>query len=67
MSISDRDVLATAKLLIKQHNGSASYYAAGRADELLDSGDIEGAAVWCRVAKAAEELLAKEPTDETKH
>ena len=66
MSISDRDVAATAKLLIKQHNGSAAYYAAGRADDLLDAGDTEGAAVWRRVAKAAEELLAMEPADETK-
>lgn len=67
MSISDRDVFATAKLLIRQHNGSAAYYASGRADELLDAGDIEGASVWRRVAKAAEELLAMEPPDGTKH
>jgi hypothetical protein len=67
VTVSDRDVFATAKLLIKQHNGSAAYYAAGRADDLIDEGDFEGAAVWRRVAKAAEELLAMEPASGKKH
>ena len=38
MSISDRDILATALLTIKQHGGSAGYYAASRADQLEEKG-----------------------------
>jgi len=40
---SDRDILANALLVIKHHGESAGYYAASRADELLDAGAIEGA------------------------
>lgn len=66
-SISDRNIFATAKLCIKQHGQSAGYFAAGRADELADAGDLEGAAVWRRVLKAIEELLAMEPGTGSKH
>ncbi len=31
-----------------------------RADAILDKGDVDGYAVWKRVVKAAEDLLAKE-------
>ena len=40
--ITDRDIYATANLLIKQHGDEASIYAAQRADELLDKGDFVG-------------------------
>jgi len=46
---SDRDISATAKLVIKRHCGSAAYYAAGRADDMLDRGQLDGAAVWRRI------------------
>ena len=67
MSLSDRDIFATAKLTIQQHGASAAYYAAGRADELLAVGDLEGAAVWRRIAKATESLLAMEAPAGIKH
>ncbi len=39
-----------------------------RADELMDAGDMEGRAVWLRIVKAIEELLAKErPEGEKVH
>lgn len=56
MSISDRDVFATAKLVVDRHGKSATYYACGRAEELLDKGDLEGAATWRRIVKATEFL-----------
>ncbi len=41
---------------------------AKRADERLAAGDMEGEAVWLRIGKAVEELLAKErPSDEKVH
>jgi hypothetical protein len=36
MPVSDRDIYATAKLVIDRHGKSATYYACSRADELLD-------------------------------
>ena len=39
-----------------------------RADELMEAGDMEGRAVWIRIVKAVEELLAKErPEGEKVH
>ena len=34
-----------------------------RADELLDAGDLDGAAVWRRIIRAIEELQRKEPRE----
>ncbi len=39
-----------------------------RADELMETGDIEGEAVWLRIVKATEELLSEErPEDAEVH
>ncbi len=39
-----------------------------RADELMETGDMDGRAVWLRIVKAVEELLAKErPEGEKVH
>ncbi len=35
-----------------------------RADELMETGDMEGEAVWLRIVKAVEELLSKERPDD---
>ncbi len=46
----------------------ADIEAALRADELMEAGDMEGRAVWLRIVKAVEELLAKErPEGEKVH
>lgn len=58
---SDRDILATALLCIKQHGGSAAYYAAGRADELLEAGAHTGAATWRKILAEIERLQKLEP------
>ncbi len=39
-----------------------------RADELMETGDMEGRAVWLRIVKAIEELLSEErPEGEKVH
>lgn len=45
--------------------GEAPIHAAMKADDMLDKGDMGGAATWRRVIKAIEELLATEPKVET--
>jgi hypothetical protein len=59
--ISDRDVFAAAKLMIKRHGEEAAAEAAKRADALLEEGDAVGSTVWGKIAKAIEELLRKAP------
>jgi hypothetical protein len=59
--ISERDIQATALLCIRQHGASAAYYAAGRADELLEEGALTGAAVWRRIVAEIERLQVMEP------
>ena len=52
----DPDIYRAAKLLIDQHGENAPLRAAERADQLLDAGDMIGAATWRRILKAIEEL-----------
>ncbi len=52
----DPDIFRAAKLLINQDGAGAGLRAAERADELLERGDLDGAAVWRRILKAVEEL-----------
>jgi hypothetical protein len=39
-----------------QHGDEAATFPAGRADELLEEGDTDGAAIWRRILEAIEEL-----------
>jgi len=48
-TVIDPDIYRAAKLLIDQHGDDAPLQAAGRADELLDEGDVDGAAVWRQI------------------
>ncbi len=61
---SDLDIYRSANELIKQHGEDAPIHAAMRADELMETGDMEGRAVWLRIVKAIEELLSKERPDD---
>ncbi len=54
---SDIDVYRSANLLIDQHGDEAPIHAAMQADAMLDAGDLDGAAVWRRIVRAAEDLL----------
>ena len=53
---SDPDIFRAAKLVIDQQGDDAPFHAAQRADDLLEGGDVDGAAIWVRILKAIEEL-----------
>jgi hypothetical protein len=57
------DIYRSAKALIDQHGEDAVIHAAMRADELLDAGDLDGAATWRRIIQAIEELGNIVPSD----
>ena len=50
------DIYRSASRMIRQHGSEANIHAAMRADELLEAGDLEGAAVWRQVVNAIQEL-----------
>ncbi len=50
------DIWRTAKLLTGQHGDKAAIHAAMRADELLETGDLKGSAVWRRIIEAIEQM-----------
>jgi hypothetical protein len=54
--ISDRDIWATAKMLVDHHGAEAPIHAAMRADAMLERGDVDGQAVWKRILYAVEEF-----------
>ena len=61
---SDLDIYRSANELIKQFGDAADIEAAMRADELMETGDMEGEAVWFRIVKAIEEFLSEERPDD---
>jgi hypothetical protein len=63
--IDDPDICRAAKLVIDQRSEEAATFAAGRADDLLEEGDIDGSAVWRRILAAIEELQRGPREDET--
>ncbi len=63
--ISNLDNYRTAKLLVDNHGDEAPIHAAMNADAMLAKGDMGGAAMWRRVIKAIEELLATGRRDST--
>ncbi len=65
---SDIDIYRAANELITQHGDDAPIRAAMRADKMLERGDLDGQAVWRRILKAIDELLASErPEGEKVH
>ena len=57
---SDIDIFRSARVLINQHGEDAPIHAAMKADKFLAAGDLDGAATWQRIVRAAKELLSKE-------
>lgn len=57
----DRDIWRAAHLLIKRYGADAAIQAAQRADELFDSGDADGYAIWKRIFEAVGELARTAP------
>jgi hypothetical protein len=60
-SMDERDIWRTASLLISQFGDDAEFEAARRADQMLDTGDIDGQRIWRRVLAAVRELTATVP------
>ena len=58
---SDDDILATALLVIRQHGQLAVFYAAGRAEELLEQGAHRGAVTWRLILGEIERLQKMAP------
>ncbi len=62
------DIYRAADEFIKQHGEDAPLHAAMRAGQLMETGDMDGRAVWPRIVMAIEELPAKErPEGEKVH
>jgi hypothetical protein len=59
--VSDRDIPATALLVIKEPGEHAVFFAAGRADELLEQGAVTGAKTWRRILVEIERLKKMRP------
>ena len=59
----ERDIWASAKLLVDRHGNGANRHATQRATELLEQGDLEGAAVWWRIVSTIDDILRTEPKD----
>lgn len=45
-SVGERELWACAQKVIDMHGRDAELHAAGRADELLEAGDLDGQRVW---------------------
>ena len=60
LMVDDLDIHRAANDLIEQHGDAAASHAAMRADELMVTSDMDGAAVWRRILKAVKELQSAE-------
>jgi hypothetical protein len=59
--ISDREIWQCALLMVKRYGADATLEAAGRADELMDAGDVAACEMWHRILSAIERLQAAAP------
>ena len=67
MSVSDRDIYATALQFIRRHGESASFEAALKTDEQIARGDVDGERVWKRIGAAILVLTSEPPSDALRH
>ena len=62
----DKEIYRSAKLMIDRHGDDAVIEAAMMADKMVETGDLDGLAVWKQILSAIDELLSKErPKDAT--
>ena len=59
--VPDLDIYRTANVLVTRHGQDAPIEAPMRADAMLESGYLDGYAVWKRILRAVEELQSVEP------
>ena len=60
--ISDPDIHWAATVIVKRYGTEADMQVSGRAGDLLERGDLAGAAIGHRILKAIEELQ-REPKE----
>jgi len=60
---SDLEICRAANVIIKRYGDNAPIEAAMRVDAMLETGDLDGRAVWRRILEAIEELIRNEPAD----
>jgi hypothetical protein len=63
--ITERDIFASANLMIQHHGDQARAVALSRADDFKKRGDEQGEAVWLRIADAVEKLATNATPDVT--
>ena len=61
------DLYRAAKVVIDQHGDEAAIYAAMRADEFLEKGDIIAASMWKLIVAKIEELSVVDAENDTLH
>ena len=54
----DLDIMRSAWVLIDQHGEDASFWAAQKADAILERGNLDGERLWLRILEAIETLPA---------
>ncbi len=57
----DIDIFRAAKLLIKEHGDEVATHVDMEFDNMLERRDVEGAAVWLRIAKAIHDMQRDTP------
>ena len=57
--LADIEIYQSANALIRQHCDGAAVHAAMRADAMLDTGDLDGLAVWRRIIRAIDVLTSR--------
>jgi hypothetical protein len=59
--IAEIDIWRVATLMLKRYGGEATAESAKRAEELAETGDTLGVAIWHRVIDAIEQLSKTTP------
>ena len=57
--VSERDIYASAQLLINQHGSNAENVAEARLHCLMKQDDVKGASVWLAIMNAINDLTIK--------
>ena len=61
MTVDDIDIFRAAAVLIEQHGDDAQHRAVKRATKMLDTGDVDGYAVWKRIVDAIKDMQRETP------
>jgi hypothetical protein len=65
--ITNKEILRTAQLVIREHDDRASYEAIRMVDTMLNSGNLEGQRTWRLVLHAIDQLQAPAPPNGQTH